>query len=258
MRPHSVCTCWPLPFPYFGSPMTGGDDDLNHEDYGNICCPLFQRRSLLLCKLTVEQWQHAFIYFMRSWGVVYANIAEDHVCCSWRGKADGRHWWGTEAGPKHNAPRCVNLLIIKVKPIQAINISFVWQTIIGHIYTYIDFNTFWCTRNLSSLRNNSINDQISTLGATSCSLGVHVHARRTINFAEPSKASERPDDSLLILLLIHLQYFLSYFSPWLEDKSHKRLLVLSLLPPKLQRRGLVFKGKMVTMKRVWWVTMMSV
>ena len=140
----------------------------------------------------------------------------------------------------------------------------VWQTIIGHIYTYIDFNTFWCTRNLSSLRNNSINDQISTLGATSCSLGVHVHARRTINFAEPSKASERPDDSLLILLLIHLQYFLSYFSPWLEDKSHKRLLVLSLLPPKLQRRGLVFKGKMVTMKRVrwvtiecvWWVTMM--
>ena len=126
VRPHSVCTCWPLPFPYFGSPMTGGDDDLNHEDYGNICCPLFQRRSLPLCKLTVEQWQHAFIYFMRSWGVVYANIAEDHVCCSWRGKADGRHWWGTEAGPKHNAPRCVNLLIIKVKPIQAINISFVW------------------------------------------------------------------------------------------------------------------------------------
>ena len=28
-----------------------------------------------------------------------------------------------------------------------------------------------------------------------------------------------------------------------------------LLPPKLQRRGLVFKGKLVTMERVWWVTM---
>ena len=28
-----------------------------------------------------------------------------------------------------------------------------------------------------------------------------------------------------------------------------------LLPPKLQRRGLVFKCKLVTMERVWWVTM---
>ena len=28
-----------------------------------------------------------------------------------------------------------------------------------------------------------------------------------------------------------------------------------LLPPKLQRRGLVFKRKLVTMERVWWVTM---
>ena len=40
-----------------------------------------------------------------------------------------------------------------------------------------------------------------------------------------------------------------------------RLLVTCcwyLLPPKLQRRGLVFKGKLVTMKRVWWVTMMRV
>ena len=27
------------------------------------------------------------------------------------------------------------------------------------------------------------------------------------------------------------------------------------LPPKLQRRGLVFKCKLVTMERVWWVTM---
>ena len=30
------------------------------------------------------------------------------------------------------------------------------------------------------------------------------------------------------------------------------------MPPKLQRRGLVFKGKMVTMKRAGWVTMMRV
>ena len=29
---------------------------------------------------------------------------------------------------------------------------------------------------------------------------------------------------------------------------------ITLLPPKLQRRGLVFKGKMVTMERVLWVT----
>ena len=29
---------------------------------------------------------------------------------------------------------------------------------------------------------------------------------------------------------------------------------LELLPPKLQRRGLVFKRKLVTMERVWWVT----
>ena len=29
---------------------------------------------------------------------------------------------------------------------------------------------------------------------------------------------------------------------------------LALLPPKLQRRGLVFKGKMVTVERVWRVT----
>ena len=28
-----------------------------------------------------------------------------------------------------------------------------------------------------------------------------------------------------------------------------------LLPPKLQRRGLVFKRKLVTVERVWWVTM---
>ena len=31
-------------------------------EFRNICCPLFQRRSLLLCKLTVEQWQHASDY----------------------------------------------------------------------------------------------------------------------------------------------------------------------------------------------------
>ena len=29
----------------------------------------------------------------------------------------------------------------------------------------------------------------------------------------------------------------------------------SLLPPKLQRRGLVFERKLVTMEREWWVTM---
>ena len=32
-------------------------------------------------------------------------------------------------------------------------------------------------------------------------------------------------------------------------------ILKALLPPKLQRRGLVFKGKLVTMERVWWVTM---
>ena len=31
--------------------------------------------------------------------------------------------------------------------------------------------------------------------------------------------------------------------------------MIQLLPPKLQRRGLVFKRKLVTMERVWWVTM---
>ena len=31
-------------------------------------------------------------------------------------------------------------------------------------------------------------------------------------------------------------------------------LSLSLLPPKLQRRGLVFERKLVTMEREWWVT----
>ena len=33
------------------------------------------------------------------------------------------------------------------------------------------------------------------------------------------------------------------------------LACANLLPPKLQRRGLVFKRKLVTMERVWWVTM---
>ena len=41
----------------------------------------------------------------------------------------------------------------------------------------------------------------------------------------------------------------------LVNNSSPSPQVNALLPPKLQRRGLVFKCKLVTMERVWWVTM---
>ena len=46
-----------------------------------------------------------------------------------------------------------------------------------------------------------------------------------------------------------------FFCPQSLSGGGLYLNVNWLLPPKLQRRGLVFKGKMVTMERVWWVTM---
>ena len=47
-----------------------------------------------------------------------------------------------------------------------------------------------------------------------------------------------------------------YSAPWSPSTttSYTQKRQKFLLPPKLQRRGLVFKRKLVTLERVWWVT----